>query len=429
MTAGSAALDRTSAPAASTRMISTLTGALMALWIGVIPFIDLAQRPKIGIGIKAFSQSREVSPALAAALLMVVLAGAIPPLVAALGSSLDFRRAKYFAFGILGLCLSIPLSYLALYDLRDAAYVAIVYYVFVCMILLISADVDSEILLRSFFTSLVLVNCASMIAVLIDHDFAWGRLMGRTAPNYWGAIAQTTLIAVIAMRGWLFRGGAIALSLYVLSCTQSRGSMLALVVAYAGVAGILFFAVRGKAWLWLALGLMVLVAVIVSGDYVTNDLMMLSDPLRGVGSGATGRAHAWAETWDLFAAHPWVGVGYRQHEQYLLSDSSAHNGYLATLAETGIFGFMAYIVFIFGALGLACAKVLRKPTAPRVACMAFLLAYIFTGLVERVGLNTGNLYSLVLIVAAALAWRIDGDAAAAPPAASSPLGVPRALAP
>lgn len=428
MTVGGAALEATSAPVASAKSVGTLTGALMGLWIGIIPFVDLMHRPKIGVGIKAFSQSREVSPALAAALLMVVLAGAIPALVAALGSGLDFRRAKYFAFGILGLSLSIPLSYLALYDLKDAAYVAIVYYVFLCMILLISADVDNEALLRSFFTSLIIVNCISMVTVLIDHDFAWGRLMGRTAPNYWGAIAQTTLIAVIAMRGWLLRGGAIALSLYVLSCTQSRGSMLALVVAYAGVAGVLFFVLRGKAWLWLFLGLLVLVAVIVSGDYVANDLMMLSDPLRGVGSGATGRARAWIETWNLFAAHPWVGVGYRQHEQYLLSDSSAHNGYLATLAETGILGFIAYIIFLFGALFLACAKVIRKPTAPRIACMAFILAYVFTGLVERVGLNTGNLYSLVLIVLAALAWRLDGDADEASTVSAPSLAGSKALA-
>jgi O-antigen ligase len=339
---------------------------------------------------------------------MVILAGAIPPLVAAIGSRLDFRRAQYFTFAIFGLCLSIPLSYLGQTEMREIAYVAIVYYVFACMIVLISVDLDADVLLRSFFTAFALINTASMAAVLIDHDVAWGRLMGRTAPNYWGAIAQATILSAIAMRGWVLRAIVVGFSLFILHYTQSRGSMIALALGFGFLAALVFFTVRGKAWLWLSVGLGVLLLGILGADFVANDLLKLSDPLRGLGSGVTGRADAWAETWDLFVAHPWVGVGYRQHEQYLLSETSAHNGYLATMAEMGVIGLISYLVFILGGFTSAILKVRQRVTAARLAAVVFIFAYVVTGLVERVGLNTGNAYSLALIIVTALAWRLDG---------------------
>ena len=43
---------------------------------------------------------------------------------------------------------------------------------------------------------------------------------------------------------------------------------------------------------------------------------------------------------ELFVRNPVFGVGFRAHEFLLKADSSSHNGYLATLAEVGILGFL-----------------------------------------------------------------------------------------
>ena len=67
---------------------------------------------------------------------------------------------------------------------------------------------------------------------------------------------------------------------------------------------------------------------------------------RGISSGASGRVAAWKWTWELFLRNPVIGVGFRAHEYRLKADSSSHNGYLATLAEVGILGFLGVLFLV-----------------------------------------------------------------------------------
>ena len=76
---------------------------------------------------------------------------------------------------------------------------------------------------------------------------------------------------------------------------------------------------------------------------------------RGISSGATGRVMAWKWTWDLFVHNPVLGVGFRAHEYLLKADSSSHNGYLATLAEIGVLGFLGVLFLVARGLKLLWA--------------------------------------------------------------------------
>lgn len=382
-------------------------GRAWGIWLGLFPIADFLMRPPLDRSARNFDQIRDATPALAIALVSVALGALIPALWTGIAFGVDFRRAKYLALASFLVCLSIPLSFLQHSNLQDAIYVLLVYNAFFCALVFISANVDPEEIIRGLLTALAFMHAGLLIAVLIDHDYAWGRLFGRNAPAYWGIVAQTTLIASLAMRRWVFRIGVIGMGLTVLFLTQTRGSMAAAAAGLSVVFIIYSSKSRARIWLWMSIALAVIVMIVVGSDFVAEDLFKLSDPNRGIGSGLTGRANVWREAWDLFTSHPLIGVGYRQHEHLLTSEASAHNAYLATLADTGIIGFFGYVLFLFGGAWRAVLKAVANPSGPRLAACAFLVAFLVNGMVERSALNTGNAYCQLMIIMAALAWRQD----------------------
>ena len=386
-------------------MTKARDGLMFGVWIAFFPIADLTLRPRIGAaGGVNLDVVREPPPALALTLVLIILSVIIPIVWIGVQRGFDFRRAKYLAPALFAVCISIVLSFLFQYDIMDMLHVLRVYFVSICAITLISINFDSEDFLSSFLQSLAVCFSVAMAAALIDHDFGWGRLMGHTAPNYWGALSYTTILLSLSFRNWFVRAPIIALSLAILYFSGARGSVLALLTAFAVIAFVMIARGRTRPWHWLALALALMGIATFGSGFVQDKILMLADPARGLSSGMTGRAQAWSDTWDLFVQNPWVGVGYRQHEKYLRF-ASAHNAYLATLAETGIIGFVAYVVFLWGATWRAILQALEYPSSARLAAAGFLASYVVCGLYERAALNTGNPYSMLMIVLAAWAWR------------------------
>jgi O-antigen ligase len=292
-------------------------------------------------------------------------------------------------------------------DPQAIVYVVLVYTVMIACLISVATNVDGDVMLRSLMATVAVTQGLMLIWVLKDHDYSWGRLFGRVQPNYWGQVAQAAILAAIAMRGVILRAGVVGVSLFVLYATQSRGSMVAMAVGLL-LAFILFTATsRWRAQLWVAAVIGAVFVGLMGSGFIANDLFKVSDPLRGAGSGMTGRAAAWSETMDLIANHPWVGVGYRQHEKFLTTEVSAHNAYLATTADTGVFGLFAYMLFLGGGLWRSCLKALRRPSPASLACAAYLIGFMVDGLFERSALNTGNAFCQLMILVAAWAWRQD----------------------
>lgn len=385
-------------------------GRVCGFWLGLFPIVDFIFRAPIDRASNVFAQIRYGTPQLAIALASIALAGLIPSLWIAATYGLDFRRAKYLAPAAFLVCLAVPLSYIGETDIQNMLYVVLIYNAFVSAIFAISTNLDREIFLRSVFQIVALLHAGIMAVVLIDHDVIWGRLYGRNTPNYWGMVAQTALICSMAMRGWVLRGLVILISVAVMIMAQTRGSMVASAAGFSLAFLILSLKARQRVWLWLAGALTLAVVLLLGVNFVAEDLLKLSDPTRGLASGGSGRSVVWRESWDLFASHPWTGVGYRQHEKYLTSEATAHNAYLATLADLGVIGFSGYILFIGGGALRALRKVLAKPNAVELTSVAFLTAFMVNGLVERSALNTGNTYSQLMLVLAAWAWRQDNPA-------------------
>ena len=384
-------------------------GMGLGVCIGLYPFADLAMRPRISMFAAGTDAAPQSIPLLTLAQTVIVVISIIPILAAALRLGVDFRRSKLLAAAIFMFALSIPLSFLSMSDLSCFMFVLLIDYVIGCAILLDATNVDRDEMIRSLFSAVAVTLGFAMVAVLIDNDAAWGRLFGRTAPDYWGHLALSTIVASFAMRGWLLRTVLVALSLFVIFKTQSRSDMMALSAGLPVAIALFTRSPRARrwTWLWFVAAFGVVVTVGLGFDFISNDLLKLSDPLRGLDSGFTGRSEFWRETWEVFANHPWFGVGYGQHANYVTNHVAAHSVYLAALADTGVVGFLGYAIFFFGALARSLVQAWRAPTGDRIAISAFLFAFAVVGLLEPTGFHTGNTFSMLMIFVVAWAWRTE----------------------
>jgi len=151
------------------------------------------------------------------------------------------------------------------------------------------------------------------------------------------------------------------------------------------------------------IGLLIVVGVsVLYGEVVfkaLDGMYGLSRTDRGFGSGATGRVEAWKWTWELFARNPILGVGFRSHEFLLKTDSSSHNGYLATLAEIGILGFLGLLFLVARGLGLLWAGSRQEGTGfSQSILFGLCIGYLLLAIFERYLINVGNPTSLLFLI-------------------------------
>ena len=133
-----------------------------------------------------------------------------------------------------------------------------------------------------------------------------------------------------------------------------------------------------------------------ASDFFVN-LFKLDDPYRGLSSGSSGRDELWRAAMALWWNHPWFGVGFRMHEAYLPANFSAHNAYLAMLADTGVFGLLWYLAL----MAMAWIGMFRlKDARTRHLAIGLIVSYTFVGLFERRAINGANPMSLLFLMAA-----------------------------
>lgn len=138
------------------------------------------------------------------------------------------------------------------------------------------------------------------------------------------------------------------------------------------------------------------------GDAVTrgaSDFFAIQDRHRGLESGGSGRLETWKATWNLFLSHPILGVGFRTHEALLKINSSAHNGYLALLAEIGVIGFTAILCVTLSGLW----NIRRRIQDPSQAfsysvLLGLACGYLVLAIFERYFINAGNPTSLLFLL-------------------------------
>jgi O-antigen ligase len=92
--------------------------------------------------------------------------------------------------------------------------------------------------------------------------------------------------------------------------------------------------------------------------FVADDVLLVSDPYRGLGTGASGRDRNVEFGLELFLEHPLAGVGFGRSER-LASEAvgvGIHNGYVALPAELGAPLFAILSIIMIGAVWLSFAR-------------------------------------------------------------------------
>lgn len=131
----------------------------------------------------------------------------------------------------------------------------------------------------------------------------------------------------------LMWGLALIVLLYTVILTNSRGSLLALLVAVGA-----FFIIKKRSMAGVIFAVLACIVLLTFGPSRMSE----------IGSGdnsAMGRVYAWILSLELFAMNPILGVGADHFLDY--HGRTAHNSYVLAFVETGFLGFMSYLsIFI-----------------------------------------------------------------------------------
>ena len=239
------------------------------------------------------------------------------------------------------------------------------------------------------------------------YDYVPGTRLGNGKnvlnPNTIGLVSVSVLLAAMSIRTWVLRLMVMGPIAGIIVLTSSRAAAVAAVVGLGMIVWLRLRARRRPVLLIAGAGLIVAAGVmIVYGDVMFNRLDRLyglSTADRGISSGATGRVAAWKWTWELFVRNPVIGVGFRAHEFILKADSSSHNGYLATLAEVGVLGFLGVLLLVMRGMWLLWTGS-REPGPGFSQSILFGLCagYLLVAVFERYLINVGNPTSLLFLV-------------------------------
>lgn len=198
----------------------------------------------------------------------------------------------------------------------------------------------------------IIVYMALFFARQIPTVYGRYQFFGGSHPNLGGEIlAAGVFVAGMKLspnRFLLFSAAALLPLMYM----QSRAAMVFILLLQA-VCLVYSYVLNGSRLVQgvtVLAGLGVLVGLAMNPD-VISEVFLLNDPYRGVGTGFVGRDTLWQNAFDAFITSPIFGNGYGYFDA--IKSAGAHNFFLFTLAENGIFsliidGWVLYGIFRFG---------------------------------------------------------------------------------
>jgi putative inorganic carbon (hco3(-)) transporter len=205
---------------------------------------------------------------------------------------------------------------------------------------------------------------------------------------------------------WTFAMGGVTLGL-----TQSRGGLVAFGCVL--LLGIFYFVESWRKRLVLLAGLFVLA----SGVYVLGEVLNPTHLGEIEDITAASRLLFWATAWDMWVHSPVFGVGFGNFQMLYGSyihvswipegQFGVHNLYLQLLSETGLIGFLAFVLLAFFAVREARRQLRSKDTFSRllgfgvIGMMTTLFVHGFVDFVVAASPQFGTLFwtLLALLVA------------------------------
>lgn len=168
---------------------------------------------------------------------------------------------------------------------------------------------------------------------------------------------------------------------------------------------------RMRRWRGLVLPALVLMVLILIpflsaiSDWI-NGLLLLDDPVRGLGSGFTGRWQIWALALVRFLESPWFGHGPMSNEyiiyEVIRGPRTAHNGVLALLVDYGIFGAIPALLLFLLALRRGMRLFWSSGELAWLGWSSVIVFILLYSLGEKYWFNFGNQTSLMGLAALGL---------------------------
>lgn len=168
-------------------------------------------------------------------------------------------------------------------------------------------------------------------------------------PNWWGELTFCYTATALAVKSKPFSIIMWCLAIVLLYYVQARGALMASVVmlitylAYSANSNGKFSATYLRFGVLTATLSMILIWKIGVGavfSFIKNDLLLLDNAYRGIGTGLVGRVEGWRAAWQTFLENPIYGVG-------LDLMKNVHNGFLRVASEGGIILLVAVIIIIY----------------------------------------------------------------------------------
>lgn len=389
----------------------TMSGVIWGALLGTIPLLNYFFRPAY-----RFSSLYELVDdnvlIVSALSTLALLAAAGFSFVTASIFSIDYRRQKFSAALFFGIALFGLLS--SMTSNAPGVPIVISTQILAFSMAINFGTIDNwRPIFAAYCATLSVMFAAADLLALLSHDYTWGRLGGHAGPNYWGLTSGSALMLCLLLRPAAIRIPIILIALATLYLAQARGSMMGALLGATSMAAIKLMRTSAlRSALWIAIAAAALAVVGVGfGELIANHILLLHDASRGVASGGSGRELVWAETMNLILEHPLFGVGLHQSSRYLHAAAGAHNAYLATTAEQGLVGLAFYLALLVGGWARAAYKALNAPSAEHLVLVGFLGFFVGVDFFEAYALQTGNPFSLTVMIVMALAWRVDGRTA------------------
>jgi len=232
------------------------------------------------------------------------------------------------------------------------------------------------------------------------------RFGGVVHSNYWGLLCLSVFCLAVLIRSVLFRSAIQMVSIVIILAAQSRSALLAVLVASFVFVYSRFQSARlgieAKLAVLVATSIGVFLTVAIAHEKIYDVFaraFMINDRYRGVTSGFSGRTALWRAGLDVFAAHPWFGVGAKMESNFIsvAGMAHAHNGYINMLVQFGTIG--AGLFFVLSALALRRLLHLAHQGLPGgSAGIAFVCGYAVLAVFEPKLINIGNPVSIIMTV-------------------------------
>lgn len=280
-----------------------------------------------------------------------------------------------------------------------------------------------KLLVRAFVAAgvasyLILYRAAGVSAFLdssnlsrLNLDNSHPNLLGYCAMVYFGAS-----LLLIASNRWVYWISGLllgGLSFVIMVKASSRGSFVASSIGLLVFLGLIigslmvnYSTLKKNSFRKLAAYLagLVLIAFFVGGIIFSfssvrvkiEEVMLVNDEYRGIGTGFSGRFDEWSEMWDMYSVPEFLfGIGVRETER---SGIIIDNSYLVMAIENGVFGLLVFLLFLLTRLRqwLLFGDEDRSKRFFNFACVAFLFSVLANDFVARYLFSIGNPGAIIM---------------------------------